>query len=152
MKAKLLGTLRTGKNITICAALVLTLGTTTTLAANAATGGKLGELFKLDNGTASYSTDGGQTWNEGTPTGSDLRYSLDGGQTWNDGLPPAGSDDQSLVAYGTPPAEGDANSLITKNENGVISYSSDGGKTWSSTAPSGFNVTVNPDCSVSVGR
>lgn len=50
MKAKLLGLLGTGKKkagiIALCAALVLTLGTTTALAANAVTGGK---LFRLDN-------------------------------------------------------------------------------------------------------
>lgn len=154
MKAKLLGILSTGKKkmgiITFGA--VLAFGTTTAFAANTVTDGKLGELFKLDNGKASYSTDGGKTWNEGVPSDSDTHYSLDGGKTWNDGLPPAGSGEQSLIANGTPPAEGDTNSFMTKNENGVISYSSDGGKTWSNTAPEGFNTTINPDGSVSVGR
>lgn len=95
MKAKLLGLLGAGKRragvITLCTVLVLALGTTTAFAANAVTGGKLGKLFRLDNGKASYSVDGGQTWNEGTPADSDFRYSLDGGKTWNDGLPPDGS-------------------------------------------------------------
>ncbi len=156
MKAKLNNIFSTGKKkagfFAICTVTVLTLGTTTAFAANAATGGKLGELFKLENGKASYSSDGGQTWNEGTPEDSDLHYSFDGGETWKDGIPPAGSDEQSLVVHGAPPVEGESNGLITRNENGVISYSEDGGKTWSTTAPDGYNATVNPDGSVSVGR
>ena len=84
--------------------------------------------------------------------GDDTSYSLDGGNTWNNGFPPAGSGEQSLVAHGAPPAEGDANSFMAKNENGVISYSGDGGKTWSNTAPDGFHTTINPDGSVSIGR
>ncbi len=155
MKAKFSSILNTGKKkagiVAVCTALTLTLGATTVFAANTATGGKLGDLFRLDNGKASYSTDGGQTWNEGTPADSAFHYSLDEGKTWQEGLPPAGSGEKSLVVQGDLPAEGD-HSIMTRNKNGVISYSSDGGQTWSTTAPDGFSTTVNPDGSISMGR
>ncbi|MGF7143342.1 hypothetical protein HNQ56_001765 [Anaerotaenia torta] len=156
MKVKILDILGTGKRrvgmIALSAALVLTFGTTTALAANAVSGGKLGELFKLDNGKPSYSVDGGQTWNEGTPEDSDFHYSLDGGETWNEGTPPAGSE-QTLVVNGEIPDGTDGDySVAVKNVDGAMQYSTDGGKTWSSTVPDGFHATVNPDGSVRVGR
>ncbi len=156
MKAKLLGILGTGKRrlgvIVLSAALVLAFGTTTAFAANAATGGKLGELFKLDNGKASYSDDGGQTWNEGTPEDSDFHYSLDDGKTWNDGLPPAGSEKTLVVNGQIPDGAESTHGMAVKNIDGIMQYSMDGGKTWSSTVPDGYHTTVNPDGSVSVGR
>lgn len=109
-------------------------------------------LIKVEDGIAYYSTGSDETWIEGLPSGNDIRYSLDEGKTWNNGLPPADSGGQSLVAIGTPPAEGEANGFITRNEKGVMSYSTDGGKTWSDTAPEGYKTTINPDGSVSVGK
>lgn len=131
----------------ISGALVVTAGAMTTFAAKQDTPSDA-SLVQVEDGTASYSTDGGATWSEGMPEGT-TQYSLDNGETWNEGLPPEGSGEESLIIHGGDSApdleEGGSQmiegSVMVQNENGVASYSTDGGQTWSS-VPDGFEVTV----------
>lgn len=92
-----------------------------------------GLLCKEENGVRTYSTDGGKTWSENAPDGTEDSVTIgeDGKITHTNGIP-----------------SGDANKagLMGKMENGVRSYSTDGGKTWSEKAPDG--VTTAEDGAV----
>ena len=111
-----------------CAVLALAIGTTTAFAAvGARDNGPV--LVKTENGSSSYSTDEGQTWNNGLPDGAVFIQNDDGGST---------------VTMGTPPALGEGRGLMGRNENGVTSYSTDGGKTWSDSLPDGFEEVKDP--------
>lgn len=89
------------------------------------------ELIRNINGVIQYSTDDGDTWNDGYPEGVTVTEGKDG---------------RTLVTHGEIPKDGEGNSLMVKNENGVTSYSTDNGETWSQDAPEG--VTVNEDGSI----
>ncbi len=155
---------RVGAAIVI-GALLLTAGAFSAFAADSdspATGGTPADenlLVRVNDGSARYSTDGGDTWADGLPEGGATHFSTDGGQTWNDGLPPEGAegDGPTLVVNGTAPnggmppmadgaaapGEGFGGSLMVRDENGDTRYSTDGGQTWTDTPPAG--VTVDED-------
>lgn len=113
----------------LCGALVLSVGTLTATAANNE-GNKVIIQGEDANGvsTYSYSTDDGQTWNEGVPEGAVIDE--DGKVTIYDELD---ENDQEDVV----------NDISINIEDGVTSYSADGGKTWTEGTPEG--VTIDED-------
>ncbi len=82
---------------------------------------------RSEDGKTSYSTDGGNTWNEGLPEGVDL-------PKIKDGKPFGGK------------------RLAVKTENGVTKYSTDGGETWSDTPPDDVKILQNKDGSIEVKK
>ena len=137
MKGKLIS--KKGKLIalSICAALILAMGTISAFAASSEGGLNLPSLFRMDENGASYSSDGGNTWTNGTPEGYYTKELEDGGRI-------------SWVGDPNPPAHGsNGNFFGMKVDDGNTLYSTDG-ETWSETAPDSF--TVNDDGSVSIGN
>ncbi|MCE5173431.1 glycoside hydrolase, partial [Paenibacillus profundus] len=108
----------------LCGALVLTLGTGTTFAADSTDS----VLMKSEGGVKTYSTDGGQTWREQVSEGvltfgnKDRKIKIKNASASND-------------VIGT--------KVMVKSENGVKLYSTDGGQSWSENAPEGMP-TFNP--------
>lgn len=141
----------------MCGALVTAMGTGAAFAENNA-----GSMIKNDSGNFSYSTDDGETWQNGVPDGAkysedgrsremlsgayveleEAKYREDGKFTIvNVSEGPVGvkivCDSEGPLGIGT--------KLAVRNENGVIMYSTDDGETWSETAPEGFTVSIIDD-------
>lgn len=90
-----------------------------------------------ENGTR-YSTDGGQTWTEGTPPGTTVTESPDGKNV-------------TTSSQGTPPPPGEEGGMLVRTSpDGTSEYSTDGGVTWTEGLPPGAETVTNPDGSQGV--
>lgn len=138
MKNKLTNLLGTGKKraltITLASALVLTFGTTAAFAASGAFGNGSLMVRAQADGNSSYSTDEGQTWNDGLPEGATV--SEENGRV--------------TITSGNPSGAGEGQGVLTNNKNGVVTYSIDGGETWSETLPEGYEAPMVPDSTPSI--
>jgi hypothetical protein len=87
-----------------------------------------------EDGATRFSTDGGETWQEGYPDGYSLTDDGEGGTLIGsvEGL----SADGEKVYLGEDVTE----SLSVRSQNGVTSYSTDGGQTWSEDIPAGVSI------------
>jgi hypothetical protein len=87
-----------------------------------------------EDGVTRFSTDGGETWQEGYPDGYSLSDDGQGGTLIGsvEGL----SADGEKIYLGEDVTE----SLSVRSQNGVTSYSTDGGQTWSEDIPAGVSV------------
>jgi len=122
----------------VCGALVAAIGAVSAAASDSFTSLQI----KYENGAKLYSTDNGETWSEQAPAGVTETVDADGKVT---------------VQFGSEPKEGDGG-LLTKMEDGFLSYSTDGGKTWTTQTPEDVkegSITQSPDGStyeVSLGE
>ncbi len=129
MKGKIISMLGRARKragvVLLSGVLIATIGAGTVLAANS--GNSL--LVKMQNGTRSYSTDGGNTWTEKAP----------------EGVTVSDKDGKLTITNGIAPEDADGKSILCKVENGVRNRSTDGGKTWSEEAPEGIIESTSED-------
>ncbi len=106
-----------------------------------------------EDGTQSYSTDGGKTWSKEIPEGLEnvkgitatAKADNGNGTVIEDVEARALSDDDGVSVRAS----------VRANEDGTLSYSTDGGKTWSKEVPEGledFTFSVNQDGSGASGK
>jgi hypothetical protein len=102
-----------------------------------------GLLVLSEDGVARYSTDGGATWIEGYPEGTEVQTDAQGRTTVSTGV--------GVTSSGTGVLETDGLAIsVNGSEDGVIRYSTDDGVTWSEQAPEGVTLTEGPDGKVTV--
>lgn len=117
--------------VLVSGVLIATIGAGTVLAANS----ENSLLVKMQNGTRSYSTDGGNTWTEKAPEGVTVS-DKDGKLTITNGIAP----------------EVCGKSILCKVENGVRNWSTDGGKTWSEETPEGIIERTSEDGKLTIAE